>query len=697
MSYVRVGRICTWILIFILFFYVILSNILIKNDNNNNISSWSNVFKFNYYKNKQTFDILINNKSLPKILIVLGTRPEAIKCAPLIAELKSDYYRSKFQVIVISTAQHREILQQNLMAFKQTVDIDLDLMMNNQNLSNLFHRIFFQINEQINLIKPNLLIVQGDTTSALVSALVASYHQIPVAHVEAGLRTFNLSNPFPEELNRKIIDSFAKLMFAPTTFAKEVLIREGACETDIFITGNTGVDAFYQYYKQENPNKNNSILRLIDNFKKNPINKTRSIVILVTMHRRENFPYLFDMCRAIKTIANEHTTDILIILPVHPNPNVKNVVLKILNNLDNVKIVDPISYDIFGYVLLESDIILTDSGGIQEEAVSIGKPVILMKMTTERPEGIYLGTIKQIGIFYDDIIKAVNDELKNIKITNQTSKRNIFGDGTASKQIAAVIENYFSGNYKSNIKCMTKFRQDSIAQYVYSYKNISSHTIRRKMMINLTKVQSPLTLDEILKIPSQYNISKKNEDRFALTTIIGLYKREGLVRRWIEALLLQTHPPKEIWIIYFASPIADKLDIEIKEIRLLFNNGSNYCHEWCIENKCNINNNEIRSNCTAKCIEFCMKLPAMLFVGMGEMQLKYFGRFQLALQCRTKYVIVFDDDCIPQKRYLEVAMYTINTKEYRGILGTKGTPAAENYYYGPVSKSNQIIEVDVVG
>ncbi|CAF0774778.1 unnamed protein product [Adineta steineri] len=669
---------------------------LLKNDNNN-ISSWPNLLKSNYYKNKRIFDISINNKSLPKIVIVLGTRPEGIKCAPLIAELKSDYYRSKFQIIVISTGQHREILHQSLMAFKQTVDIDLDLMMNNQSLPDLFHRIFFQINEQINLIKPDLLIVQGDTTTALVSALVAAYNQIPVAHVEAGLRTFNLSNPFPEELNRKIIDSFAKLMFAPTTFAKEVLIREDACETDIFITGNTGVDAFYQYYKHENLNKNNSILRLIDNFKKKSLNKTHSVVILVTMHRRENFQYLFDMCRAIKTIANEHNEKFLIILPVHPNPNVKNVVLKILNNLNNVKIVDPISYDIFGYVLLESDIILTDSGGIQEEAVSIGKPVILMRMTTERPEGIYLGTIKQIGIFYDDIIKAVNDELKNIKITNQTSKRNIFGDGTASKQIATIIENYFSGKYKSNMKCMTKFRQDYIAQYVYSYKNISSHTIRRNMMKNLTKVQSALSLDEILKIPSQYNISKKNEDRFALTAIIGLYRREGIIRRWIEALLIQTHPPKEIWIIHFASPIADKLDLEIKEIRLLFNNGSDYCNKWCIENKCNISNNEIRSNCTEQCVEFCMKLPSILFVGMGEMQLKYFGRFQLALQCRTKYVIVFDDDCIPQKRYLEVAMYTINTKEYRGILGTKGTPAAENYYYGPVSKSNQIIEVDVVG
>ncbi|CAF4179212.1 unnamed protein product, partial [Rotaria sordida] len=649
--------------------------------------------------------VTINRINLPRILIVLGTRPEGIKCAPLIAELKSDRYRSKFNVIVLSTGQHRQILQQTLISFQQRIDIDLDLMMYNQKLSDLFSRVFSRVTEQINIIQPNLLIVQGDTTTALVSALAAAYHHIPVAHVEAGLRSFNLSNPYPEELNRKIIDSFAKIMFAPTTFAKETLLREGACETDVFITGNTGVDAFYEYYKRTNISKDTPILRMIDNFKKNCTNEIHSTVILVTIHRRENLEYLFEMCRAVAAIAKEHDKNVLIILPVHPNPNVKNVLLKSLDGIKNVKIVDPIAYEIFGHVLLQSDIVMTDSGGIHEEAASIGKPVILMRMTTERPEGIYLDTIKQIGNLYDEIIQAVNLELINVKSKNQTSQMNLFRDGTASTKIAAIIDNYLYGQPRPNLKCMTKFRQDSIAQVVYSYSNmyhgnIPSHTIRRDMMQNLTKVRSALTLDEILTIPSQYDISKKNEETFALTAIIGLYRREGLIRRWIEALLSQTHPPKEIWIIYFASPISRRLGLEIEEIRSLYSNGSNYCNAWCIQNKCNMDNtsnNETRSNCLEKCMNLCMKLPSILFVGMGEMQLKYFGRFQLALQCRTKYVVVFDDDCIPQVRYLEIAMYTINTEQYRGILGTKGVPALSNVFYGPVSKSNRIIEADVVG
>ncbi|CAF5076034.1 unnamed protein product, partial [Rotaria sp. Silwood1] len=179
-----------------------------------------------------------------------------------------------------------------------------------------------------------------------------------------------------------------------------------------------------------------------------------------------------------------------------------------------------------------------------------------------------------------------------------------------------------------------------------------------------------------------------------------MYKREGLIRRWIEALILQTHPPKEIWIVYFASPITHKLKIEIDEIRSLFNNGSNYCYEWCTEKICKINittDNRTISNCFDKSLNFCMKLPSVLFVAMGEMQLKYFGRFQLALQCRTIYVVVFDDDCIPQARYFETALFTINTEQYRGILGTKGTAAEPNVFYGPVSRTSKIIEADVVG
>ncbi|CAF4404576.1 unnamed protein product [Rotaria sp. Silwood2] len=727
----RKERFGLFIIVFLLFLYIILSSTIIQN-NKYYVTSLTSLLRFNSYRTNHCLNDFIESSSinrlnLPRILIVIGTRPEAIKCAPLIAELKSDRYHSRFQVIVISTGQHREILQQTLVVFKQKIDINLDLMSYNQTLTQLFSRIYFQINQQINLIHPNLVIVQGDTTTALASSLAAAYNQLPVAHVEAGLQTFNLSNPYPEELNRKIIDSFSTLLFAPTTFAKQVLLEEGICHKNIFITGNTGVDAFYHYYKQTNitttatTKENISIVKIIENFKKKQYNSTyshnnrhhRHIIILVTMHRRENFPYLFDMSRAIATIAKQYECNLLFILPIHPNPNVKQIIRKNLNELINVKIIDLISYDIFGYVLFQSDIIMTDSGGIQEEAVSIGKTVILMRMTTERPEGIYLGTIKQIGIIYDDIIQALNYEINHlIKLQNSTfiSNQNkyIFGDGTASKQIATIIDDYFYNNNNNNqsnhidLKCTTKYRQDKIAQLIYSYSNISSykmtipsHHIRRYQIYNLTKVKSSLTLQQIFQLYSQYNISKRNDDKYSVTVIIGIYKHQGLIQRWIEALLLQTHPPKQIWITYFASPIRDKIQVEIEQIYLLFTNQSTYSNDLCMKKKCHLDNiNKDISNCYEECIILCIKLPSILFINMRDMQLKYYGRFQLALQSHTKYVVVFDDDCIPQSQYFETALYTINTEEYHGILGTKGTAASPTTFYGPISRSNKIIEVE---
>lgn len=687
--------------------FLLLPHVLISS-NHNAISIGNHVFSETDHRMKHKLgDSLAftpDRQKLPKILIVLGTRPEAVKCAPLISELRADHYRSRFQVLVLGTGQHRQILHQTLAAFQQTIDIDLDLMVHNQQLPDLFARVFSKVSEQIIRIQPRLLIIQGDTTTALASALAAAHHQISVAHVEAGLRSFNLSNPYPEELNRKSIDAFAQLMFAPTTFAREALLREGACQSDVFVTGNTGVDAFYTHYNRTYRTTESPLLTAINAFKKNSTNRFNSTVILVTMHRRENFAYFLDMCRAVATIATMHVEDVLIIFPVHPNPNVKEVVLKSLGALKNVKLVDPISYDIFGHVLFQSDIVMTDSGGIQEEAASIGKPVILMRMTTERPEGVYLGSIKQIGILYDDIVQAVNSELINVESKDRRIPMNLFGDGTASKQIATVIDRFLSGSHVSDATCGTRARQDSIARSVYTYVNIShpnvySHAIRRQMMENLTRVRPPLTLGELRRIPSRYNSSFNGHESFSLTAIIGLYKREGLIGRWIEALISQTHPPQQVWITYFASPISKKLQLEIEEVRLLYGNGSGHCDQWCTQTKCNMNNTSIGngSDCMTKCLALCKKLPSILFVGMGEMQLKYFGRFQLAIQSRTKYVVVFDDDCIPQSQYFETAMHTINTEQYRGILGTKGVPAVENYFYGPVSRSNQIIEADLVG
>jgi UDP-N-acetylglucosamine 2-epimerase (non-hydrolysing) len=651
------------------------------------------------------------DKNIPRIMIVIGTRPDVIKCAPLIAELKTSKYTMKFNLIIVSTGQHRQILESSLTVFNQTVDIDLRLMIHNQRLSDLFFNVFSGITNQIHALEPSLIIVQGDTTTALAAALAGAYQGVPVAHVEAGLRSFNLSNPFPEELNRKLIDSLSDLMFAPTTFAKEALLREGLCETNIFVTGNTGIDAFYQSKKYESMSRNNSVLLSISRFKRSRISGNSSTIVLVTMHRRENFGALPEMCEAVKTIANIYKELMLIIFPIHPNPNVRNIVLQKLSGLKNVEIMDPIPFDIFRSVISKSDIVMTDSGGIQEEAASIGKPVILLRMNTERPEGIYLGTIKQIGVQHDEIVEAVNSTVANLRSTNLTMQFDLFGDGTASKQIGIIINKYLDGKTTPDPRCTTKARQDAIAEIVYPGRNgklgkdyrlddnlTLIHVQRRRQMQNLTKVKPPLTLSELYQLPSQYSLLKKDHENFTLTAIVGMYKRKDLVRRWIEALISQSHPPVQIWITSFASPNAEDFRAEIAAVRSLFNKTANYCMEICTEKNCKTNTAvSTINNCSKTCVQHCVKTPQFVFMNIGEMQLKYFGRFQLALQCHTKYVVVLDDDCIPQPRYFETAMYTINTEAYRGILGTKGTPAGEFFFYGPLSKSDRIIEADVVG
>lgn len=653
-----------------------------------------------------------DSQDIYRIVIVLGTRPDAIKCAPLITELKSHTYMSKFKVTVVSTGQHRQILKQSLDVFHQTVDVDLDLMVHNQSLSDLFTTVFAEVSNQIEVLHPHLLVVQGDTTTALAAGLAGAYQGVPIAHVEAGLRSYDLSNPYPEELNRKLIDSFAKLKFAPTTFAKEALLREGACEADIFVTGNTGIDAFYKFYEPKNVSQRIPIVEAIYSFKSkhaNNTNKNSTAVILITMHRRENFQYLSDMCEAVKIIANMYETDVMIILPVHPNPNVRNVVLEKLRGLQNVNIVEPIPFDVFGRVIFLSDIIVTDSGGVQEEAASIGRPVILMRSTTERPEGIYLGTIKQVGVKQSEIVESVKELLTNLHSTERKTQVNLFGNGTASKQIAIIMYEYLSGRISLPRQCMTKFRQDAIARTIYTYKNVKQINIvdnssihscarRKRMVEDIARVRPRITLGELLQLPSEYNITRKDDNEFSLTAIIGMYKREGVVRRWIEALISQTHPPKQIWITSFASPITEKLSAEIEEVHSLFFKPSNHCIHTCTERNCSTNSLVDKKNdCLIRCFNRCEKSPQVLFVNVGDMQLKYFGRFQLALQCHTKYVVVLDDDCIPQSRYFETAMHTINTQQYRGILGTKGTPVAEYPFFGPLSRSDRIIEADVVG
>jgi hypothetical protein len=347
---------------------------------------------------------------------------------------------------------------------------------------------------------------------------------------------------------------------------------------------------------------------------------------------------------------------------------------------------------------------MTDSGGIQEEASSIGKPIILMRETTERPEGIYVGTIQRIGVKYDDIINAVDkviiNSIMNSNSTLNTLKyNNLFGDGHASSRIANIFNDFIFERERKSINCTTNYIQDKLAEHVFSLiqennnkainqslpwsfynetddeenskfitKAFDSYKKRKELLLNQTRPVNALTMQEIFNLSSKYRISSKNDEEFSLTAIVGLYKRVGLVNRWIKSLLEQSHPPKIIWFVFFASPVSTEIEKELENAR----------------------NETFNINGVNKTVE-------NLFINKGQMQLKYFGRFQLALQTTTKYVIVFDDDCIPQPRYIEAALHTINTEEYHGIIGTKGTPFTENKYIGPVSRTERITEIDVVG
>lgn len=437
------------ILFFISFVFVTLSNKTVLNFYNKNFQN--------------------EGSKLPMVFIVIGTRPEAVKCSPLISLLKNEYYKKRLELVVLSTGQHRELLRETLNSFNQSVDIDLNLMTKNQDLSRFFEISFKKITDQFRANKNvKLVLVHGDTTTALAAALAASYLHIPIGHVEAGLRSYDLEIPFPEEGNRRIIDSISTLWFAPTFFAKKALLKESVCNSSIFVTGNTGIDAFY-FFLSKKPAMVHPILNKINNL---IAKQSRKIVILATMHRRENYNYVESMCMAIRNLGAKYKHNILIILPMHPNPNFQTKIKKILSNLSNVLLVDPISYDTFPHVLNASDIILSDSGGLQEEASTLGKPLLLMRNKTDRPEGVYHGLIKIIGTETFKIQSAVETIIDKIRVSAfKDSKRDIFGDGKASERIAHIIEQFLYTNLSiQNKQCSTVSRQNLIAKEVFENK-----------------------------------------------------------------------------------------------------------------------------------------------------------------------------------------------------------------------------------
>lgn len=362
---------------------------------------------------------------MKKVMLVFGTRPEAIKMCPLVNELKS---RKNLQTVVCVSGQHREMLKQVLDIFKVKPDYDLDIMKDKQTLFDITVNILERIREVLLKEKPDVVLVHGDTSTTFVTALACFYLQIPVGHVEAGLRTYNINSPWPEEFNRQAVSIVSKFNFAPTELSKQNLLNEMKNEKDIYVTGNTAIDALKTTVSE---NYNHEQLDWANG----------SRLIMLTAHRRENLGEpMHHMFRAVKRIVDEFP-DVKVIYPIHMNPVVREIANTELGDSDRIRIIEPLEVIDFHNFLARSYMILTDSGGIQEEAPSLGKPVLVMRDTTERPEGIKAGTLKLVGTDEETIYNNFKTLLENKQEYEKMSKaQNPYGDGFACKRIADILE-----------------------------------------------------------------------------------------------------------------------------------------------------------------------------------------------------------------------------------------------------------------
>lgn len=384
---------------------------------------------------------------MKKVLIVFGTRPEAIKMCPLVKQFQQE--KEFFDTVVCVTGQHREMLDQVLRIFEVKPDYDLNIMQKGQDLYDITARILIGMRDVLQQCRPDVVLVHGDTTTSTATALAAFYQQIPVGHVEAGLRTYNIYSPWPEEINRQITGRIASYNFAPTPLSRENLLQEHVDETKITVTGNTVIDALYwvvdkiKHMPQLEARLGDTMLRM--GYDVTRLNKDRRL-ILITGHRRENFGDGFiQMCSAIKRLAETYS-DVDFVYPMHLNPNVRKPIHEVfgenLNHLDNMFFIEPLEYLSFVYMMEKSFIVLTDSGGVQEEAPSLGKPVLVMRDTTERPEAVTAGTVRLVGTDYDAIVGEVTKLLENKDGLYQRMSHavNPYGDGKACQRIVNTLK-----------------------------------------------------------------------------------------------------------------------------------------------------------------------------------------------------------------------------------------------------------------
>ncbi len=380
---------------------------------------------------------------MKRVLIVFGTRPEAIKMAPLVLAFKQ--LAGEIEAKVCVTAQHREMLDQVLDIFNIVPDFDLNIMKPGQDLYDVTSNILLGMKEVLAEYEPDVVFVHGDTTTTIATAMSAFYQKIPVAHVEAGLRTGDIYSPWPEEANRKLTSQITKYHFTPTQTSKENLLKENVLEDDIYITGNTVIDALHWVLNKIE--KNESLKSTLSDTIRSDFSAfgNDERLVLITGHRRENFGQGFlDMCSAIKTLAEEHP-EVNFVYPVHLNPNVQKPVLELLSGINNVYLISPLDYEPFVYLMSKSYLILTDSGGIQEEAPSLGKPVLVMRDTTERPEAVEAGTVKLVGTNPSTIVNEVNNLLKDNSLYESMSQaHNPYGDGKACEKIVNLIKDKYA-------------------------------------------------------------------------------------------------------------------------------------------------------------------------------------------------------------------------------------------------------------
>lgn len=374
---------------------------------------------------------------MKKILLVFGTRPEAIKMAPLVKALQKD--AEHFETKVCVTAQHRQMLDQVLEVFEITPEYDLNIMAPNQDLYDITSKVLLGLRDVLKDFRPDVVLVHGDTTTSMAASLAAFYQQIPVGHVEAGLRTYNMLSPWPEEMNRQVTDRICTYYFAPTEKSRQNLLRECIDDDKIFVTGNTVIDALLMAVDIID-GKAGVKEQLHEELREKGYAVGQRPYILVTGHRRENFGDGFlHICRAIKEIAAMHP-DMDIVYPVHLNPNVQKPVYELLSGLENVYLISPLDYLPFIYAMQHSTLLLTDSGGVQEEAPSLGKPVLVMRDTTERPEAVEAGTVKLVGTDAAAIVSNVTELLRNKEMYRQMSEtHNPYGDGKACQRIIEAL------------------------------------------------------------------------------------------------------------------------------------------------------------------------------------------------------------------------------------------------------------------